>query len=433
MRTSWLVVPALAAGLMMVEGRADACGGCFAPPETVTELDSHRMVVALSPNQTSLWDQIQYRGQPSEFVWVLPVPTEEARVALSSASFFDQLDRQTSARVRPANPAPNFSCPFPRSARFGGAADAAASVDGGVQVFREEVVGPYETVLIGSEDATALQTWLVDHGYQVPPETIPTIRYYVDKKSKFMALRLRPGTNVQAMQPVRVTFPGYMATFPLKMVTAGADGALSLTLWVIAEQRFQATNYPTLTVRAEDLTWDWASFSSDYQAQFTAAVERGGGRGWVAEFAQPWNNLFFQDFGPFAFGGADAGTTPYVDARDEAYFAGSKQRVPYLTRLRTRALVDHLAEDIELGPAADSSSLPPVLVVAREINRPSAPVCPNDTNRNGIDDSEEYGLPGADGQPCGVALGGSATGGPVLLLTLAVAILLLRQRMRRRR
>ena len=77
MRRSWLLGPVLFAGLVMAADKAEACGGCFAPPETVTELDSHRMVVALSPTQTTLWDQIQYQGNPSEFVWVLPVPSEQ--------------------------------------------------------------------------------------------------------------------------------------------------------------------------------------------------------------------------------------------------------------------------------------------------------------------------------------------------------------------
>jgi len=80
----------LATGLtiLLVPRLADACGGCFAPSDTVTSVDAHRMVISLSPNSTTLWDQIRYSGRPADFVWVLPVPTSDARVELADDAFF---------------------------------------------------------------------------------------------------------------------------------------------------------------------------------------------------------------------------------------------------------------------------------------------------------------------------------------------------------
>jgi hypothetical protein len=82
--------------------RAEACGGCFAPSTTVTAVDSHRMVVLLSPERSVLWDQIAYSGAPEDFVWVLPVPGPEVVVELADTSFFDELDGQTSPVVQTA-------------------------------------------------------------------------------------------------------------------------------------------------------------------------------------------------------------------------------------------------------------------------------------------------------------------------------------------
>ena len=218
--------------------RAEACGGCFAPPETITSVESHRMVISLSVDRTTLWDQIRYTGNPADFVWVLPVPSAAATIDVADSLFFDELEQYTAPRVQ--SPPLNFpSCPPPPGAWGGYAADGgAAAPDAGVTVYQEQVVGPYETVTIGSEDAGALHAWLTDHGYSVPAATIPTIQHYVDRQNVFVVLRLAPTQGVQAMQPVRVRYPGYMATFPLEMVKVGAQGALSLTLWVIADQRF---------------------------------------------------------------------------------------------------------------------------------------------------------------------------------------------------
>ena len=53
---------------------ATACGGCFHPPkQTATDITDERMLLAVSPTQTTLYDQIEYSGNPSSFAWVLPI------------------------------------------------------------------------------------------------------------------------------------------------------------------------------------------------------------------------------------------------------------------------------------------------------------------------------------------------------------------------
>jgi hypothetical protein len=101
---------------------ATACGGCFAPPETITSVDSHRMVVALSTERTTLWDQIRYTGAPEDFVWVLPVPRAVPDLEVADALFFEQLDAATAPRMVP----PPFTPPnCPNAPGAGGAQDAA--------------------------------------------------------------------------------------------------------------------------------------------------------------------------------------------------------------------------------------------------------------------------------------------------------------------
>ena len=61
------------------ERDAAACGGCFTPPpppmETETEsvITDEKMILSISMNQTTLYDQINYSGSPSSFAWVLPI------------------------------------------------------------------------------------------------------------------------------------------------------------------------------------------------------------------------------------------------------------------------------------------------------------------------------------------------------------------------
>jgi uncharacterized protein (TIGR03382 family) len=375
------------------ERHAEACGGCFAPPSEVTTVDSHRMVISLGLEETVLWDQIVYSGDPEDFVWVLPVPSEEVSVELADSQFFARIDARTAPTIAPLSPPPRLFCPS-----GGVGCGAAASFDDsdaqpdpdGVTVFNEDVVGPYETVTIGAEDPEALYDWLTGNGYDVPPATLPAIDHYIEQQSVFVVMRLAPGENVQAMEPVRVRYPGYMASFPLKMVVVGAKGLLSLSLWVIAEQRYEARNYGTIAVDTDDLAWDWSTNTSNYAEVFDETVEQGGSRAWVVEYA----NLF------------DTISRP-VEASDDWDIAAASVPNAYITRLRTRVLVDHIDQDLQLSPSADSSSVTNELFAPNDLNRPEDVDC----------DSEGGCASGTSSQT-----GGAASAGLIMLFGLALVL-----------
>ena len=391
---------------------AEACGGCFSPPETVTSVDSHRMVVSLSPEKSILWDQIRYSGAPEDFVWVLPVPSPDVEIAVADDLFFFELEGQTAPTIS-APPLPPLDCPPPPEedcffcggggGEAGGAQDAGA---GDVDVYREEVVGPYQTVVIGSEDPAALVTWLNENGYAVPESTRPTIRHYTDLGSLFVVLRLAPDQGVSAMQPVRVEYPGFMGTFPLRMVTVGATGALNMTLWIIAEQRYGGLNYPTVEIDPADLVWDFASGSSNYRDLFRTAIDSAGGKAWVAQFAGMLDQLWIES--------------------EELAFARQTIAYPFLTRLETEMLVDHVAGDLRLGPS-DGPYVSNSLQAASYVN--DLRTCPDYDGDGDPDTWADYNRRDDDLFGCGCRAGSGAGGGT--LLALAGLALVLRRRRRR--
>ncbi len=398
-----------AATLLYRHHDAQACGGCFAPPETITSVNNHRMVIALSPDKTVLWDQIRYTGSPEDFVWVLPVPSADTNIAIANSEFFDQLESQTAPTIAPPR-IPPPDCPPPPDDWGGSFQDAAASsADGGVDVYKEEVVGPYQTVVIGSDSANALYDWLVGNGYNVPKATLGVISHYTSLGSKFVVLRLAPDQGVNAMQPVRVDYPGYMATFPLKMVTVGAYGTLQLTLWVAAEQRYEARNYGTVEVPRSQLVWDFDRNRSNYTQLFRDAIDNAGGKAWVAESAMPFSHVWFED---------------------DADPAIIRKMIPspFLTRLRTDQLVDHLTQDLELAPSANSSQLDTWIQVSQSVNAPVR-TCP---------DYDGDGEPGtwvsvANGDYFSCSANGAGNGVAVSVLLLGLALLITTRRRRSRR
>ena len=278
--TAALAAIAITSMFTALEGDASACGGCFIPTENPTVVTDHRMILTVSKEQSTLYDQIKYSGAPSSFAWVLPI-SGTVEVGLSSDIVFAALDGQTQTTITP----PPQNCPPPPDCSFGSASARSPSAgasesDNGVTVNKREVVGPYETVQLSATTPNALSAWLATNGFNVPADVKPVVDKYVLEKFDFLALKLIPGKSVQDMRPVRVTTKGASAVLPLRMVAAGTGAIVGIGLWVIAEGRYETQNFPSFVIPTDEIAWDWTTAKSNYtdiRAQKTAA---GGGKAW---------------------------------------------------------------------------------------------------------------------------------------------------------
>jgi hypothetical protein len=335
---------------------AEACGGCFvpappptAPSETVdSAITAERMIFSISPEETTLYDEITFSGSPSSFAWVLPI-RGEVKVGLSADVLFATLDQLTAVSVN----APPLDCPPPpvcSTPSYGGGgcsgcagasitlgnpftfgaslglpatcsgdeyyllttacgscpadssyavcsggvwADCDCSIpsgytaygggDAAVTVTARQQVGPYEMVELRSKDGSALTTWLDSHGYKVGSADGPVIAHYVAQGMDFLALKLVPGAGVNEMQPVRVTTPGAFPVLPLRMVGVGAGATTGITLWVVADGRWEPQDFPFFTITSSELAWDWSTSRSNYEELRQSKESALHGAGWLIE------------------------------------------------------------------------------------------------------------------------------------------------------
>jgi len=308
------------AGVAMDTGQARACGGCFhQPPPPLEVVDTvvtdHRMAFSMSPAQTVLWDQIRYTGNPSEFAWVLPVRSG-ASIELAQDAWLAALEASTQTVI--VGPTPNCGGAAPTEYENGGGggcgagfgssstsafgAGAGLAEDAGlegtpqVQVVSQQVVGPYEAVTVRASQGEALGTWLNTNGFDVPAALQPTIDSFTMAGFDFIALKLRPGVGVQAMQPVRVVTQGADPSLPLRMVAAGVGANVTIELFVLSEGRYHPQNFPDAAIDFSKLAWDPLLDESTYTTLMQQALAANGGTGWLTEFAGP------ADLGSFSSG-----------------------------------------------------------------------------------------------------------------------------------
>jgi hypothetical protein len=363
---------------------AHACGGCFQPPSQSGDvITDEKMIFRVSPQSTTLYDEIEYSGNPASFGWVLPI-RGQVTVGLSSDLLFQSLEAATATTIQ-APYIPPCACGCgqtfaPAPAQNAGATDNGSSSGGGVNVISQQTVGPYDTVQLQSTDPNALNNWLAANGYVVPSGFQPVIAAYVAEGFDFLALKLAPGQGVAAMRPVRVTTPGAGLSLPLRMVAAGTGATVGVTVWVMADGRYEPSNMKTFAIDPSEITWDFSTNTSNY-AQIRQQKEKQlNFAAWQIEssiqispyqvegpvMSQPADQNYPVD------GDAGAGGSQQAQAADlMTMFPDGQSTDVWVTRMRSDLAHAALATDLFVQASSDQSQLSNLYQVTKSVNAPS--------------------------------------------------------------
>jgi hypothetical protein len=387
------------------ERAAAACGGCFHPPvpptQVASDITDERMLLAVSPTQTTLYDQIVYAGSPSAFAWVLPIHGT-VTVGLSADVLFDSVDAVTATQIVP----PPSICPPPPSGCTRGSGCGSASANGAsfapegadtpgsVTVTKQQNVGPYETVQLHATDSSALDAWLQTNGFSIPADVAPVVSEYVAEGFDFLAMKLLPDVGVQSMRPVRVTMPGATVSLPLRMAAIGTGATVGITIWVVSDGRYEPENFPFFYIPDSALVWDWSTSSSNYTTLRVQNEAKLGGKGWELESSIDVAELTLSNvvlsggqyvgpnagYGPpsdatvdyLAVSDSDAGVGETADqVRDDdvnSLFAGMTGPNVRITRIRSDISHAAMTTDFILQASADQSEVSNIRDVAASVN-----------------------------------------------------------------
>ncbi len=382
------------------ERQAGACGGCFHPPtQTVTDITDERMLLSVSSTQSTLFDQIQYQGSPTSFAWVLPIHGT-VTVGLSADVLFNSMDTLTATQINPPPqncPSPNCSTPSANAA-FGGSGTSGGGSP--VQILAQANVGPYATVQLHSSDSSALDAWLTSNGFNIPAAVQPILDAYIKEGFDFLAMKLLPNQGVQAMRPVRVTTPGASLSLPLRMASIGTGAITGITIWVVADGRYEPQNFPFFHIDDSELVWDWNTNASNYTTLRTQKEAASKNAAWEIESSISLNQEIIknviesggqyygnglasgpavdatQDYLPIgdADAGASAGDAGYESAeqvRDDdinTLLAGQTGSTVRVTRIRSDIAQTAMTSDFVLKASADQSELSNIRTVTQSVN-----------------------------------------------------------------
>ena len=239
--------------------------------------------------------QILYTGPASEFSWIVPV-TSVPTVSAGSDILFDRIEPPTRPSFRVTYQMDGNCRGFSGvNAGCGSAASGAGakaedgfggpSVTPAVEVISRGSAGPFEYVVVRSEDGATLRTWLTTNSYYVSPEAAAIVDEYVAGQFSFVALRLQVGQDTSAIRPIVLKMTAEEACLPLKLTAIAATPDLRINVWVLGEARAVPINYSEVTLNQARL--DWFNFGRNYDQVLKDAANEAQGNAFAVEYAMP--------------------------------------------------------------------------------------------------------------------------------------------------
>ena len=212
----WTGLVSCLVALAGAEKQAAACGGLFCdspsramPMVMPVDQKGENILFVLDGQSVEAHVQIQYKGEPSRFAWIVPMPAVPT-VTVGSEQLFTNLLVGTVpfyGYVLQQDSCPCFNCNagFTPSVSSGGTTAISvpgAARDAGVNVIFQKSVGAFEVTALQGHSATEVLNWLSTNGYQGISTAPAILDRYVQKGSVFVAVKLTAGAGNEQIHPL---------------------------------------------------------------------------------------------------------------------------------------------------------------------------------------------------------------------------------------
>jgi len=360
----------LVAALVLVLAVAPAhafCGFYVASGDAKLFNRASQVAMVRDGDRTVLTMANDFRGEPSQFALVVPVPTvlERGQIHVGDRTVIDHLDAYSAPRlVEYFDPNPCAPVALEMEALKSRAADAPAAVGAakrdqarGVTIEARYTVGEYDILILSAKESGGLERWLIDHGYHLPAGASRVLGIYLKQGMKFFVARVNLGEQkrlgVVNLRPLQMAFESPRFMLPIRLGMVNADGEQELLVYALTRAgRVETANYRNVKLPSDmDVPlYVEKEFPRFYTAMFAHQVERENMAVVFTEYAwdmswcdpcasPPLSNDELQKLGVFWLDDASNGAT----------------RV-FMTRLHARYDRAHFPDDLVFQQTADTQN-----------------------------------------------------------------------------
>jgi hypothetical protein len=270
-----------------------------------TQLLNRASQVVLVPDEdrTVMTMANDFRGDPSEFAMVIPVPTvlERKQVHVGDMQLIDRLDAYSAPRLV------EYFDENPCSIVLRESLDASATMAAprertearnralGLAIEASYTVSEYDILILSAQQSDGLETWRTENGYRIPAGASAVLGSYIRQNMRFFVARVnleeQPALGYSSLRPLQIAYesPKFMLPISLRMVNV--DGPQDLFVYAVTRQgRVETTNYKTVKlpsdVEAPLFLKDGEEFGDFYQTMFERSVEQENRRCVFLEYAR---------------------------------------------------------------------------------------------------------------------------------------------------
>jgi hypothetical protein len=354
------------------------CGFYVATGDAKLFNKSSQVVLVRDGDRTVLTMGSDFRGEPSAFALVVPVPTvlERDQIHVGDQKIVEHLDAYSAPRlVEYFDPDPcamakardqGLMLRAPQAAMKMSEAIRANAL--GVTIEARYTVGEYDILILSARQSSGLETWLIQNHYRIPPGASRVLGSYLRQGMKFFVakvnLKEQAKTGFKNLRPLQMAYESPKFMLPIRLGMVNADGPQELFVYALTRQgRVETTNYRTVKIPSDmDIpVYVKDVFGDFYRAMFRTAARNEQMTAVFLEYAwdmswcdpcasEPLSNDELRELGVFWL------DEPSPDER------GMMRRVPsgpqgvFVSRLHLRYDAAHFPEDLVFQQTSDRAN-----------------------------------------------------------------------------
>jgi Uncharacterized protein conserved in bacteria (DUF2330) len=262
--TRWPALGLLLTLLVPTSTRA-FCGFYVASADAPLHNRATNVVLLREGTLTVVAMENDYAGPAEDFAMVVPVPVvlHERDVRTLPREVFDRIDALGAPRL--VEYWEQDPCGIPEGTiglgSLGTIGHGSGYGSGGglaappaVRVEAEFAVGEYDIVILGADEATALEDWLVAHHYHMPPNAAEALRPYVEEGMKFFVARVDVDRvhfedGAAVLSPLRFHYHTDAFSLPVRLGLLNSAGMQDLVVSILGRHtRFEVANYENVFI-----------------------------------------------------------------------------------------------------------------------------------------------------------------------------------------
>jgi hypothetical protein len=311
------IVGPLAGWVALDPSRAEACGGFFCSSAPVDQAGETIVYSLESDGTITMTVEVDYRGFDDDFAWILPVPAPP-EISIGSPALFDTLRAATQPMFLIDDFVEGTCRPHPRCIHSSGCGEVSTgcgmtSSPGGmpwtggyvevdaaprmtvpdpdagsgmpVTIYSDERVGPYDAVVLGATTGAEVVTWLREHGYDIPEQSVELLEPYAASGQVFVALRLSANAATGVLRPITLRMTTAEACLPIRLTAIATVPNMPIAAFFLGAQPVSPMNYSTAVVDTTDLGFFTGDLS--YPRAVRAAVDELGGQAFAVDYSGP--------------------------------------------------------------------------------------------------------------------------------------------------